>query len=121
MSRSTPPQASPPQASPPQASPGTLALVLSPTGTLYLDTAPPTELADVVELPLDMTTSVRNAFGEGMAQGLLHLATADLPTNLPPSLAFGREIGHRFFTALCHTDDLEASRAHLSIPLASED
>jgi non-specific serine/threonine protein kinase len=47
------------------------------------------------------------AFEVGSSQGLLHLATVELQTSLPPGLAFGREFGRNYLTRLCHTPGLE--------------
>ena len=47
------------------------------------------------------------AFEAGPSQGLLHLATVELQTSLPPGLAFVREFGRNYLTRLCHTPGLE--------------
>jgi len=86
-----------------------------------LATAADTALDAATALSPDTAAHLRDAFAKGAAHGLLHLATADLTTDLPPSLAFGREIGRRFLAALCHTPDLEAQRASLDVPPADED
>ena len=43
------------------------------------------------------------AFAAGPAQGLLHLATADLTAKLPPGLSFTRDWGRAYLTKLCQT------------------
>ena len=43
------------------------------------------------------------AFAAGPAQGLLHLATADLTAKLPPGLNFARDWGRAYLTKLCQT------------------
>ena len=62
------------------------------------------------------------AFGESLARGLLHLATRELNTPLPPAAAWWREFGRRYLTRLCHTPDLEQAReiSALSSPADSE-
>ncbi|MEX1368967.1 MAG: SNF2-related protein, partial [Nannocystaceae bacterium] len=52
--------------------------------------------------------ALRRAFHRGVAEGLLHLAGPLLETDLPPSLAFGRELGRAFYAALCRLDTASA-------------
>lgn len=50
--------------------------------------------------------SLSSAFGRGLGAGLLHLAGPMLEADLPPSLAFGREIGRAYYTALCRAGQI---------------
>src|SRR5690348_16963118 len=51
-----------------------------------------------------------SAFDESETAGLLHLATTELQTALPPSFAFARELSRTYLTRLCHTPGLEGSQ-----------
>jgi superfamily II DNA or RNA helicase len=80
-------------------------LVLSPSGHLALA---PGEAGDA--LPDGPARRIRRAFERGAGAGLLHLGAAEVRTPLPPVLAFFRDLGRAFVTALCATPDLEAQR-----------
>ena len=69
-------------------------LVISPHGRPLVEA-----VGDLA--PAERRTSA--AFAAGPAQGLLHLATADLTAKLPPGLAFAREWGRAYLTKLCQT------------------
>ena len=69
-------------------------LVISPHGRPQVDVA-----GDVA--PSERRTAA--AFAAGPAQGLLHLATADLTAKLPPGLAFARDWSRAYLTKLCQT------------------
>jgi superfamily II DNA or RNA helicase len=85
-----------------------LALAVSPRGTFHLDPLAP----DAQLLPPRLVA----AFSRGPGAGLLDLASAELGADLPPSLAFARDLGKLFFTRLCAIADLEAARDRLSVP-----
>ncbi len=72
-------------------------LAVSPQGTLRLETA---AFGGAERLPRALATTVARAFRAGLATGLLHLASKELRTALNPSLAFGRELGKLYLTAL---------------------
>jgi non-specific serine/threonine protein kinase len=60
----------------------------------------------LVEAAGDVASAERRTsamFAAGPAQGLLHLATADLTAKLAPGLAFAREWGRAYLTKLCQT------------------
>jgi non-specific serine/threonine protein kinase len=88
-----------------------LGLALSPQGVLHLLTETEGE-----PLPHPIAERLLAAFALSPAQGLLHLGTVELGTELPASLAFGRELTRRFFTRLSAVPDLEAQRAAISVP-----
>jgi non-specific serine/threonine protein kinase len=82
----------------------TLGLYISPQGLLRLQIGSP-----VVS---DTTASgalarIERAFAGGEGAGLLHLATVDLKTALPASLAFARKFAQRYFSQLCHLTEPE--------------
>ncbi|MGH8318470.1 MAG: DEAD/DEAH box helicase [Steroidobacteraceae bacterium] len=53
-------------------------------------------------------TRIERAFLDGQGSGLLHLATQELKSSLPPGLAFARSFAQRYVTQLCHLGDLQA-------------
>src|SRR6266516_3581938 len=83
-----------------------LAPILSPHGVLSLK---PSDEA----VALDATRGPRTekAFARGAGHGLLHLGADEVGASLPPVLAYWRELGTRYVTALCALPNLgEASR-----------
>ena len=59
------------------------------------------------------------AFAIGTGAGLLHLATAELATELSTSLAFGRDLGAAFLTRLCAQPEEDRAKADVSAPIES--
>ena len=87
-------------------------LVISPHGRPLAEPVPPAAAPGATSgstaggtaadaTPADRRTSA--AFAAGPAQGLLHLATADLTAKLPPGLSFARDWGRAYLTKLCQT------------------
>ena len=78
-------------------------IAVSPQGHLVLvDSAPLTAPAgDEMALPKGLTGSLRDAFERGHCEGLVHLATIQGQTALPPTFAFWRGLGERYLTELC--------------------
>ncbi|MBI3268079.1 MAG: DEAD/DEAH box helicase [Planctomycetes bacterium] len=74
-----------------------LALQLTPAGRLTL------AKADDDAPPLDprLAARLRQAFVRGPGHGLLQLGAAEVGTPLPPVLAYWRDLGARYVTALC--------------------
>ena len=60
-------------------------------------------------LPTATAAKIQRAFHDGQAPGLLYLATTELKSNLPPTLAFARSFAQRYITHLCHLGDAEVS------------
>jgi SNF2 family DNA or RNA helicase len=75
-------------------------LFLSPQGHLHVR-----EVADLDGAALDGAVGkrVHAAFAEGTARGLLHLATTDLQSSLPPTFGFARDFARLYLTRLCQT------------------
>jgi non-specific serine/threonine protein kinase len=46
---------------------------------------------------------IHGAFGESAARGLLHLATTELQSSLPPPFAYARDFARLYLTRLCQT------------------
>ena len=77
-------------------------LSISPHGRLFVDRA--AEGYDEA-FALPIAKRVEQAFGRGLAQGLFHLSTAELQTNLPPAFEFARGFGRLYLTRLCQTQE----------------
>jgi hypothetical protein len=94
-----------------------LDLAISPHGAFSLDPRP----EGPATLPAPVAARITAAFERSTPAGLLHLASVELGSVLPPSLAFGRELGRLFFTELCRTPDLDAQRERLLLPAPTSD
>ncbi len=73
----------------------------------------------LVEAVGDVSSAERRtsaAFAAGPAQGLLHLATADLTAKLAPGLAFAREWGRAYLTQLCQTPGVNEANDPPRVP-----
>ncbi len=84
--------------------PVTLALYVTTHRTFRLEVHPGDE---PTPLPAAVTARIERAFQDGQAAGLLHLATMEMKTDLPPSVAFARAFAMRYVTQLCHLGDAE--------------
>jgi len=75
-----------------------LASALTPSGhvSVWLN-----DEADLSEEAHAASDRIQAAFTLGSGQGLLHLGAAELSTDLAPSLAFWRDLGHEFVSAIC--------------------
>ncbi|MDP2663774.1 MAG: SNF2 helicase-associated domain-containing protein, partial [Dehalococcoidia bacterium] len=84
-------------------------LALTPSGQVVYfpdgDDGPP--------LPAEIADRIRVAFHEHSAAGLLHLATTELETPLPPVFAYWRDFARRCLTGLCQEAGAEGE-----LPLA---
>ena len=77
-----------------------LELFLSPQGHLHVrEAAGPDGTA--VDGPAGKR--IHAAFSEGSARGLLHLATTELQSALPPPFAYARDFARLYLTRLCQT------------------
>jgi len=73
-----------------------LAPALTPHGHLVLTAA-----ADAPPLDAAVAHRLEAAFARGSGHGLLRLGGAEIGQALPPALAYWRELGSRYVTALC--------------------
>lgn len=87
-----------------------LAPILTPHGHLVL--AP---VADAPALPPDLSRRLEESFARGSGHGLLQLGAAEVETALPAVLAYWREFGASYVTAICARADTE-SGGHTPIP-----
>jgi superfamily II DNA or RNA helicase len=87
-------------------------LAVSPAGHAYLEFAP-----SVADAPASAAIArLRRAFERSGAHGLLQLGAAELASELPPSLVFGREFGHLFMSRLTSVADLAERWASVVVP-----
>lgn len=93
-----------------------LAPVLSPHGVLSLK---PSNNATAWE-PARSTPIVRE-FERGAGYGLLYLRADEVGTSLPAALAYWRELGIRYVTALCALPDASEASTKPSVPSPSEE
>jgi len=82
-----------------------LSLSLSPHGRLLL-----IEDADAPRIEHGLADRLRRAFKRGSGHGLLMLGADEAGVVLPPVLAYWRELGAHYVTALCMRQDGDAAR-----------
>jgi non-specific serine/threonine protein kinase len=75
-------------------------VLLSPEGDLRIREVAGTDSTDV-DGPVGKR--VHAAFGQGMAHGLLHLATTELQTSLVAPLSYARDFARLYLSRLCQT------------------
>ncbi len=92
-------------------------LYLSPQGHIHVREATFTGAA---LLDGAIGKRVHAAFSEGTAHGLLHLATAELQSTLPPTYGFTRDFARLYLSRLCQTPTDGESAAIPPIPQPSE-
>ena len=92
-------------------------LFLTPQGHLHVR-----EVLDQGGATLDgaIGKRIQAAFTESPARGLLHLATTDLQSSLPPPFAYARDFARLYLTRLCQTPTDGERGALPSIPQPSE-
>jgi superfamily II DNA or RNA helicase len=91
-------------------------VVLTPHGFLLLEAgSAPSPWQD-----LEAGRRVGEALAESPGRGLLHLATRELTTLLPPAATWWREFARRYLTQLCHRPDLEQVREMEVLPAPGE-
>jgi non-specific serine/threonine protein kinase len=88
-------------------------LFISPHGRPLLGKFDPDPDAE----PTPQEMRILKAFELGLMNGLLHLATVELQSHLPPGLAFGRELARIYLTRLCHMPDLDQGPTVPTVPL----
>ena len=71
---------------------------------------------DAQALDAALASRIREAFDRGSGHGLLHLGAAEVGQVLPPTLAYWRELGGRFVTALCTRPETEDRGGELPSP-----
>jgi len=96
--------------------PLSVGLILTPHGRLTLG-----QVDDAPTLEPALAQRLRDAFARGSGHGLLQLGAAEVGTPLPPVLAYWREFGTRYVTALCTLPDAEERGAKVHVPAPPED
>ena len=92
-------------------------LALAPSGqVVFLP-----DSGDYPVLPDEVAARIGEAFHEGTAAGLLHLAAAELTTPLPPAFAFWRDFTRRCLTRLCQTAGVESEAPDAAAPPPSRE
>ncbi len=71
---------------------------MTPSGRIHVDIGDP---ADGPSVSAKTAKSIVRAFNAGRGHGVLHLAVAQLSTDLPASLSFWRELGKVFVSHVC--------------------
>jgi hypothetical protein len=92
-----------------------LAPVLSPHGVLLLKSSDEAEALDAAR-----GSRLERAFGRGAGHGLLQLGAGEVGTGLPPSLAYWRDLGARYVTALCALPGLGEASTKPAVPSPRE-
>ena len=87
-------------------------LSIGPSGRLALVESSSSEATDIPK-------AVVNAFAESPSRGLLHLATNELQTHLPPSLDYARSFARNYLTQLCQSQAPEESNVLPPTPVPS--
>ena len=80
-------------------------LIIAPSGRLAL-----VERSSAGEAASDLSRSLVDAFSESPSRGLLHLATNELQSRLPPPLDYVRSFARTYLTRLCQTQGHEATK-----------
>jgi non-specific serine/threonine protein kinase len=96
-----------------------LDLYVTTQGVFRLEAHPDED--DSGSLPAAVTARIERAFRDGQGAGLLHLATTEMKTDLPPSVAFARSFASRYITQLCHLGDTEVVQQNELIAPPSEE
>ena len=65
----------------------------------------PLESPEAPGVPAAAVARIERAFAQSQGAGLVHLASTEATTALPPGLAFAREFAQRYLTRLCHLGD----------------
>ena len=91
------------------------AIVLSPRGHLLWEAAG----EEVWPVP-EAAERIAVAFNDGPAALLLHLASREFETPLPPGAAYWRSFAHRYLEALCRRPESEIAARSVESPTAGE-
>src|ERR1700733_445190 len=95
-----------------------LILSISPHGRLTAAADAQQEEPSVLD---DSSRRIAQAFTEGQAQGLLHLATRELQSSLSPGFTYVRDFASRYLTRLCHTPEISGALELSPVPIPGAD
>ncbi len=80
------------------------------------------EMDAATSVPPAVQRRIGDAFTKGESSGLLHLASVELQSHLPPELAYFRDFAREYLQRLCHTPGLENQASPQAVsPPAPED
>jgi SNF2-related domain/SNF2 Helicase protein/Helicase conserved C-terminal domain len=88
-------------------------LIIGPSGRLALVESPSNGAG------ADLSKAIANAFAESPSRGLLHLATNELQSHLPPTLDYARSFARTYLTQLCQTQAYEGTNDLPPTPVPS--
>jgi len=91
------------------------AIVLSPRGHLLWE-----RVGDEIWPVPEASERIQAAFADSQASLLLHLASREFETPLPPVPAYWRSFAHRYLEALCHLPESEIAVQPIDPPSAGE-
>jgi non-specific serine/threonine protein kinase len=80
-------------------------LIITPSGHLAL-----VEPSSASEVATELAKPIVDAFAASPSRGLLHLATNELQSRLPPALDYARSFARTYLTRLCQTQGHEATK-----------
>jgi superfamily II DNA or RNA helicase len=89
--------------------------ILSPHGVLNFKPSDETMVLDPAR-----GARIEEAFARGAGHGLLHLGADEIGDSLPPLLAYWRELGTRYVTALCALPGLDEASIKPAVPAPAE-
>jgi non-specific serine/threonine protein kinase len=89
--------------------------ILSPHGVLHLRPAD-----EPMALDAARSSRIEQAFARGAGHGLLSLGADEVGASLPPVLAYWRELGTRYVTALCALPGLGEAARKPAVPVPPE-
>ncbi len=92
-------------------------MAVGPTGRLRLV---PDEEANAAPVPEAFLATVREGFSESNAAGLVRLAGANGPVELPATFTYWRTWVRQFFRAVCHAED-EPGESWRGLPSPSDE
>jgi superfamily II DNA or RNA helicase len=92
-----------------------LSPILSPHGVLHLRPSDEPTALDAAR-----AARIEKAFARGAGHGLLHLGANEIGAALPPLLAYWREFGTRYVTALCALPGLGEASTKPVVPSPTE-
>ena len=90
-----------------------IALTISPHGRLLV--LVPASQPQSPDDPL--CERIREAFAKSTANGLLHLATRELTSSLPPEFVWARDFASRYLTRLCHAPETDGTSELRATPV----
>src|SRR5436190_1330428 len=92
-----------------------IAPVLTPHGLLILDRTQ-WQGVDAVALPAEQSTRLARAFERGSGHGLLCLGADEIGKAVPPILAYWRELGTRYLSAVCALPEIAERNRKSPVP-----